>query len=347
MQRKRLGNEHRDIAAALYDLAVMLHEQGKLAEAEPVMREAVEINRKRLTGEHLLLARQIGTLGRILEGQRKYAEAEALFREAWAMSRKLQGSRRAEVIPWQWKLAGVMEKQGKLTEAETIQREALETARNLASRDPSQLEPRLSELAENLYRQSKFAEAESLSRELLESRKTRLGAEDNAVLGAIAGLARLLADWAWTERGPISDIKNQKSEVAERARKAERLMRDCLAVWLRGGGTNETQWTTGEFRSRLGGALLAEAVTDSALTSEARLAKFTEAESLLLEGNETLRQGEKVDSKLKRDALTRLVRHYQAWDKPDKATAWQQKLDDFNKAEAETRTEKKDASSGP
>jgi hypothetical protein len=198
----------------------------------------------------------------------------------------------------------------------------------------------LHQFGDLLYRDGRYAEGESLYRELVGQRRARLGAEHETVRSAKASLARLLTDWAWTERG-----SNQKSEIARRAQEAEHLLRDDLTMRLR--GTAIAHLRTGEIRSRLGAALVAVAVTESTLAGEARVAKLTEAEALLLEGNEALEKGEKVESKYKRDSLTRLVRLYEAWDKPDELAGWRHKLADFDKVETETEPGEECVASNP
>ena len=97
--------------------------------------------------------------------------------------------------------------------------------------------------------------------------------------------ARLLTDWVWVESDSKSAIPNPKSEMAERAREAERLLREVLPLRLR----NDTNsWRIGDLKSRLGAALVSTTVTDSAMAPESRQAKLNEAEALLLEGHERL-----------------------------------------------------------
>ena len=115
----------------------------------------------------------------------------------------------------------------------------------------------------------------------------------------------------------------------EIAREAERLLRDVLALQLR---ISTNSWRVGDFKSRLGAAFVSVVVTDSQLNTEGREGKLTEAESLLLEGHKRL-QAASTDKKYKRDALQRLVRLYEAWNKPDKRAEWQQKLELFDKAQ--------------
>ena len=182
-------------------------------------------------------------------------------------------------------LATVLGRQGKHAEAERIQREALAISRNLKG-DPTAIESAIFGLAETLFRQGKFADSGAIYREALQRRSARLPADDLKVVGSAASLARLLADWVWAERGSLSEIRNLKPKISGRAQEAERLLRDCLAARLR--GPTATHWRTDETRNRLGGALLAVAVTDPALTSESRAARFTEAEAILVESCEAL-----------------------------------------------------------
>ena len=364
MNRKLLGDEHPSVADSFISLASVLENENKLAEAEILRRDGLAIRRK-LLGEHPRVAAELNSLASLLEKENKLAGAETIHREALAMRRQLLASEHSDVAASVVKLASVLGRQGKQDEAKELLRGEIVAFRKSTITNPAAFDRLLQEFADTLYREDDYADAEPLYRELIESRRARLGAENATVLTATASLARLLADWAWTERGSKSEIRNHsrakrdsgpegargsaaaesKSEIVRRAQEAERLLRDYLTIRLR--GSKPTHWRTGETRSRLGGAVLAVAVTEPALTNEGRLAKFVEAESLLLEGNEALEQGEKVDRKYQRDSLVRLGRLYEAWGKREKAAVWQQKLADFDKTEAKTNAEEKPGSPEP
>jgi hypothetical protein len=207
-------------------------------------------------------------------------------------------------------------------ELEQSLREYLADARGRYTNDPLKLAKGLYDAAEPYYRQGNYAEAEPLYREIIELRRSRLSADHKDVLEPTASLARALSDWA-------SAARDSKSEMADRAREAERLLHKVLATRLR----NDTNsWRIADVQSRLGGALVSVAITDSTLDAEARRTKLAEAESLLLESHEQL-QKESRERKYNRDALQRLVRLYEAWNKPDKRAEWQQKLELFEKAQ--------------
>ena len=80
------------------------------------------------------------------------------------------------------------------------------------------------------------------------------------------------------------------------------------------------------------------AATDPRLTAANREAKFSEAETLLIEGNEAVQQSPAADREYKQDTLERVVRLYEAWNKPAQAAAWRLKLESSEPKEAERKS---------
>ncbi len=81
IRRAQLGNDHPDTLSSIGDMGYLLHEQGKLAEAEPYCREALEVSRRVLGNEHRDTLISINNMGMLLQGQGKLAEAERLRRD--------------------------------------------------------------------------------------------------------------------------------------------------------------------------------------------------------------------------------------------------------------------------
>lgn len=76
------------------NLAILLREQGKLDQAEPLMREALEITRKmcppdRFPNGHPQLVTDVNNLAFVQWGLGRPEQAEKLFSEALDMARKL------------------------------------------------------------------------------------------------------------------------------------------------------------------------------------------------------------------------------------------------------------------
>ena len=87
-----------------------LHPQGKVAEAEPICQEALQLYRS-LLGEHALVVLALDNLGALLLTQDKLQEAEVVYRQALAMQQRLSGRRSSEVAVALYNLARVLHKQ--------------------------------------------------------------------------------------------------------------------------------------------------------------------------------------------------------------------------------------------
>jgi hypothetical protein len=69
------GKDHPLVAIRLNNLALLLQDTDRFAEAELLMRRAVEIRRKSLVPRHPRTRGSIESLAQILEGQDKHKEA--------------------------------------------------------------------------------------------------------------------------------------------------------------------------------------------------------------------------------------------------------------------------------
>jgi serine/threonine protein kinase/tetratricopeptide (TPR) repeat protein len=336
------------------ELADFLRQQGKLAEAEATLREAVSIQRQRLGNEHPNMPVLLEKLANVLGEEKKLEESGVLLREALTLRRKTNGDQDPEVAKWYKELSDMLRSQGRHTEVEALHRETLAIAQKSAASDPYELELQLHNLAEDLYRQGRYAEAEPLFREEIKRKESHPGAEKDGVLKAWSSLARVLTDWAWADRHsadaspPQIDSRSEATPTEprtplERAREAERILRNY--VNSRAGVAPNSRIAV--HRNRLGAALVAVAVTDRSLTSKSREASLIEAEALLLSSTEDLEKYPTSENKQKRDSLIRVIRLYEAWNKADKVSIWQQKLASFDKANAIVGDAKKTDSPTP
>jgi tetratricopeptide (TPR) repeat protein len=72
-------------------MARLLQAQGKLSEAEPLYREALEARRRTLGDTHPSTLASISNMAVLLQDQGKLSEAEPLYREALEASRRTLG----------------------------------------------------------------------------------------------------------------------------------------------------------------------------------------------------------------------------------------------------------------
>jgi tetratricopeptide (TPR) repeat protein len=163
------------IATALNEHAITLQAQGRVAEAEALYREALEIDRKTIGEAHPGYAIDLNNLAGVVQAQGRYAEAEGLYREALEIDRKTIGEAHPDYAIRLNNLAGVVEEQGRYAEAETLYREALEIGRKTIGEAHPDYGTRLNNLAGVVKVRGRYAEAEGLYREALEIGRKTIG----------------------------------------------------------------------------------------------------------------------------------------------------------------------------
>jgi tetratricopeptide (TPR) repeat protein len=157
------------IANSLAQLAVIVQDQGNLAEAEGLFRQSLAV-RKHSGNEDSTMGQTLNSLSGVLAMEGKQAEAEKVSRQASKFFGLLFAYTADSSDSDFYNRGNTLFEQGKLPEAETCFRQALALRRK---RQGSQdIEVALSSLASTLCRQQKFSEAEPLFRECLSRRET-------------------------------------------------------------------------------------------------------------------------------------------------------------------------------
>jgi tetratricopeptide (TPR) repeat protein len=104
---------------------MMLAAGNKLAEAEPLYREALDIRRRALPAGHQDIAGSLVTLASLLREQGKLDEAEQMAREGLEMYRKALPAGHPNTAIAINTLARVLHRRGKYADAEPLYREAV------------------------------------------------------------------------------------------------------------------------------------------------------------------------------------------------------------------------------
>lgn len=97
----------------------MLLAEGRLAEAEPYLREALEGRREVRGEEHPHTLASIRKWGRLLNGQERYAESEQLLRDSIAVHERVLGEDHRRVAETRSVLGAAINGRGRHAEAET------------------------------------------------------------------------------------------------------------------------------------------------------------------------------------------------------------------------------------
>jgi serine/threonine protein kinase/tetratricopeptide (TPR) repeat protein len=325
LRKRQVGEKHFEVAVMLNNLGSVLRQRGSLEEAQSIHQAALDMNRELLGPVHSDIGLSLRYLALVRRDRGDLKGAEALLRESLSMNEKLVDKDHPYSMVTRTELAEVLHTLGAWAKAEPLWRELAEIHRQ--RRNLSGLEAALLSLAEDLSRQGKHAEAETAGREALASRHARLAPDDDRVLAAASGLGRVLSEWSWSEREAAA-----RTNATARAAEAEQLLRDSLNARIN--ALSPTDVRLAETQSRLGGALLAVGASNPSSNVQTQAARFAEAEALLLEGREGLRQSARISPQYKRDSVERLVRLYETWEasvpgtgKSAKAEEWRRKLD--------------------
>ncbi len=79
---KSLGPDHLNVAIGLNNLALLLRDTNRIAEAEPLMRRALNIDEKSFRPDHPNVAIRLNNLASLLQATNRLDEAEPLFHRA-------------------------------------------------------------------------------------------------------------------------------------------------------------------------------------------------------------------------------------------------------------------------
>jgi tetratricopeptide (TPR) repeat protein len=287
-----LGEDHPRTITALNNLCGVLVKAGKAGEAEPLQREVLALRTQVFGKEHPQTHTAMRNLAMTLLELKKADEAEALMREVIEIQNAAKGEEHLDTLRSMNNMAYLLMEGGKANEAEALFRKMLEIQeRKLGKEHPDTLRS-MKNLAYVLSKQEQRAEAEALYREVLEIKRRVLGEDHPDIPVATKNLARELE-----RRGNLSEAAKLYEQSVELARKTLYYGRNTTDYFLCYG---------------------------QCLT---KLARYEGAEKLLDEGYQILadKWGEADgDTQLNVKALIDL---YEAWDKPEHAAIWREKLE--------------------
>ncbi len=248
LMRKRYGEEHTEFAVALDWLANAFQAQGRLADAEPLLRRSLAIREKVPGPEHSNLSASLDSLAVLTQSQGQYAEAERLLRRSLALREKGLGPDHPDVGTSLDRLAMLYQVQGRYDDSEALRRrrhsisdKAMEPdqyasayidaetvyRRNLAMREkalgPEHLDvaTSLDNLTELYRSQSRHAAAEPLLRRSLAIREKALGPDHPKVGATVINLADLY--WHLNRSAEAEPLYRRSIAIAEKSLGPEHL----------------------------------------------------------------------------------------------------------------------------
>ena len=180
------------VAAAMNERALGLQAQNRLAEAEPLMRQALGINEASYGSGHPNVATSLNNLAQLLKATNRLGEAEPLMRRALEIDKASYGPHHPFVAIRLDNLAGLLQTTNRLAAAEPLRRRALEIDETSYGPDHPNVAIRLNNLASLLQDTNRLAEAEPLMRRALDIDETSYGPDHPYVAIRLNNLASLL-----------------------------------------------------------------------------------------------------------------------------------------------------------
>src|SRR6185436_3815637 len=175
-------------------LGLAFYELAEWAEAEPLMRRALEIDEKSFGPDHPRVATDLNNLAALLLATNRLAEAELLMRRALAIDEKSFGKEHTDVARDLTNLALLLQSTNRLAEAEPLISRAVMIFESRLGKDHPNVATALNNLAALLLATNRPAEAEPLLRRALEIDENSLGKEHPDVANRLNNLAQLLQD---------------------------------------------------------------------------------------------------------------------------------------------------------
>jgi non-specific serine/threonine protein kinase/serine/threonine-protein kinase len=179
-------------ARLLVSLGNVYRRLGLFPQAQPLIKQSLEIRRRTLGDDHLDTINSISTLSVLLYAQGKYPEAEIFFREVLEFRRRELGIDNELTLATLNNLGGALWSQGKEVQAEKYFREALEGSRRLHGNEDKELLIPLNSVGGVLWGQGKYEEAEGYYREALNIGRKHLGNDHPNTLLVLNNLGLVL-----------------------------------------------------------------------------------------------------------------------------------------------------------
>ena len=202
----RTGVLHHDFASMLH---WVLHQAGRLKEAEELGLKALEAKRRLLGNDHPGTLRAMGNLASTCRDQGQLTQAEELELEVLE-ARRLLGSDHPDMLHAMSNLASTYREQGRLKQAEELELEVLEARRRLLGSDHPDMLHAMSNLASTYWGQGRLKQAEELALAVLEARRRLLGNDHPDMLRAVGNLASTY----WSQ-GQLTQAEELELEVLE------------------------------------------------------------------------------------------------------------------------------------
>jgi tetratricopeptide (TPR) repeat protein len=189
---KTFGPDHLDTATSANSLAVMVQDQGHLAEAQSLFKTALVIREKALGPDHPDIATSLNNLASLFHAQGDLAGVRQLYERALAIREKALGPDHPDTATTLNNLAVLLQAQGDLAGARPLYERALAIREKVLGPDHPDTAGSLNKLAIALRVGGQLDAAQPLFERALAIREKALGPDHPDTAGSLNNLAIVL-----------------------------------------------------------------------------------------------------------------------------------------------------------
>ncbi|MBI4719025.1 MAG: tetratricopeptide repeat protein [Planctomycetes bacterium] len=194
LEEQRADNESR-ISAMLNSLAVVLRDEERFAEAEPLFLRSLDLGQRFYGAFHRNPANTLNNLARLRYYQGEFAAAETFIRQALEIRRALAPPGHLEIAESTMVLGSIILETGATAEAHQLLQEALDMRAATLPPDHWHVAEAQSSLAACLTAEGRYAEAEALLHQALQTLRSRLDARHLYIRLTARRLVDLYTRW--------------------------------------------------------------------------------------------------------------------------------------------------------
>jgi eukaryotic-like serine/threonine-protein kinase len=307
----KLGPDHADTLKTMNNLAAAYHTSGQLPRAFPLYEDALAKQKAKFGPDHPETQRTMANLAEAYRASGQHARVTPLYEVLLPNKKAKLGPDDPDTLLIMYNLASSYHLSGQLAKALPLYEETLARMKAKLGPEDPKTQTTVNNLSVAYYASGEYVKALPLFEEVLTYKKAKLGPEHADTLNALSNLGAmylrtknpskalpLLDEFAKTRRkqlgaadprlvAVLAPIGSDLLKYGQHAT-AESFLRECLEIQ---GKSQPNAWATFNMKSMLGGSLLGQK-------------KYAEAEPLLKEGYEGLKQREKTMTPQTRPRLT-------------------------------------------
>jgi serine/threonine protein kinase/Flp pilus assembly protein TadD len=189
LRRQELGPDDPETVGAMNDLAIVLNQVGKFADAQKILEEVVAVKRRALGPEDPLTLKSVNNLAIALALQGLLEDAVKLLEETLEIQRRIEGPESITTLRSAYNLAIMRRHLGRWAGARPLFDESLQTLRRVFGPDHQDTLRVVNGLGELLLDQRRPAEARALFEEAIEGQKRVLGPTSEETVLTMINLA--------------------------------------------------------------------------------------------------------------------------------------------------------------